>query len=167
MEDRIMPNYREDLKIDEFNLDGECLKQPVLFEMYTQKLTPLYKLRDELKLEVERFAAKMDGVIRESASAEGKKITETMIQNEIIRNVQYGDLQQKYIQVCTEVKEGEVIRESFQQKKEVLKLLTELYIGQYWSTVEPKVLKQKGTENLRNKLEEKISEENKIKTSNK
>ncbi len=159
--------YKEDLKIDEHNLDEECLKQPVLFEMYTQKLTPLYKLRDELKLEVERFAAKLDGVIREVASAEAKKLTETMIQNEIIRNPQYGDLQIKYIKVCTEIKEMEVIRDAFQQRRDMLKLLTELYIGQYWSTVEPKVLKQSKTESLRNKLEEKISEENKTRPSEK
>lgn len=154
--------YKDDLKIDEHNLDEECLKQPALFEIYTQKLNPLYKLRDELKLEVERFAANLDGLIREAASAEGKKITETMIQNEIIRNVQYGDLQQKYIKVCTEIKEGEVIRDAFQQRRDMLKLLTELYIGQYWSTVEPKVIKQKGNESLRNKLEEKISEDKRI-----
>lgn len=160
-------SYKEDLRIDEHNLDEECLKQPVLFEIYTQKLTPLYKLRDELKLEVERFSAKLDGIIRESASAEGKKLTETTIQNEIIRNPQYSDLQIKYIKVCTEIKEGEVVRDSFQQRRDMLKLLVELYIGQYWSTVEPKILKQNKTESLKNKLEEKISEENKIKTSNK
>ena len=159
--------YKEDLKIDPNDLDTCCLKQPVLFEIYTQKLTPLYKLRDELKLEVERFAAKLDGVIRESASAEGKKITETMIQNEIIRNPQYADLQAKFVKVCAEIKEGEVIRDSFQQRRDMLKILAELYISGYWSTVEPKILKQKSNESLRNKLEEKISEENKIRESTK
>ncbi len=153
--------YKEDLKIDEHNLDEECLHQPVLFEMYTQKLTPLYKLRDELKLEVERFAAKLDGVIRESASAEGKKITETMIQNEIVRNPQYTDLQAKYIKVCAEVKEGEVVRDAFNQKKDMLKLMVELYIAGYWSTVNPKVVKQQGNENIKLRLEEKIRESTK------
>lgn len=151
--------YKEDLRIDEHNLDEECLKQPVLFEMYTQKLTPLYKLRDELKLEIERFAAKLDGVIREAASAEGKKITETMIQNEIIRNVQYVDLQQKYIKICTEIKEREVVRDSFQQKRDMLKILAELYISGYWSTVTPKVIKQQGNESIKERLKEKIAEE--------
>ena len=154
-----MEDYKKDLKIDEHNLDEECLKQPVLFEMYAQKLTPLYKLRDELKLEVERFAAKLDGVIREVASAEAKKLTETMIQNEIIRNPQYGDLQIKYIKVCTEIKEMEIIRDSFQQRRDILKLLVELYIGQYWSTVEPKILKQQGSESIKERLQEKIVED--------
>ncbi len=159
--------YKEDLKIDEHNLDEECLKQSVLFEMYAQKLTPLYKLRDELKLEVERFAAKLDGVVRETASADGKKITETMIQNEIIRNPQYADLQQKYIKICTEIKEAEIVKEAFQQRKEMLRLLTELYIGQYWSTVTPKVIKQQGNESIKERLKETIFEENKIRTSEK
>lgn len=160
-------SYKEDLKIDEHNLDEECLKQPVLFEHYTQKLTPLYKLRDELKLEVERFAAKLDGIIRESASAEGKKITETMVQSEIIRNTQYSDLQQKYIKVCTEIKEGEVIRDAFQQRRDMLKILAELYISGYWATVNPKIIKQQGNENIKDRLKEKISEENKIRESQK
>ncbi len=155
-------SYKEDLKIDEHNLDEECLKQPVLFEMYTQRLTPMYKLRDELKLEVERFAAKLDGVIRESASAEGKKITEAMVQNEIIRNPQYNDLQQKYLNNNTEIKEGEVIREAFQQRKDMLRLLVELYNGQYWSTVNPKVIKQQGAESIKSRLENKISEDKRI-----
>ena len=162
-----MEDYKKDLQIDEYNLDQECLKQPFLFENYSQKLVPLYKLRDNLKLSIEQTGARLDGIIRESASAEGKKITEATIQNEILRNPQYNDLQQKYINICAEIKEMEIIKEAFQQKRDVLKLLTELYIGQYWSTVEPKVLKQSKTESLRNKLEEKISEENKTRPSEK
>ncbi len=157
-----MQNYKNDLMIDPFDLDTACLRQPILFEMYTQRLTPMYKLRDELKLEVERFAAKLDGVIRESASAEGKKITEVMVQNEIIRNPQYNDLQQKYLNINTEIKEGEVIREAFQQRKDMLRLLVELYNGQYWATVNPKIIKQQGTESIKSRLEDKISEDKRI-----
>lgn len=157
--------YKEDLKIDEHDLDTECLRQPVLFEIYTQKLTPLYKLRDELKLEIERFVAKLDGVIRETASAEGKKITEANIQNEILRNPQYNDLQQKYINVCTEVKEAEIIKESFSQRKEMLKLLVELFIAQYWSSVEVPIIRNKKTDVLKNRIEQKIKEDKKNETS--
>ena len=151
-----MEDYRNDLKIDEHNLDEECLKQPFLFEKYAQKLVPLYKLRDELKIEIEKFGAKLDGIIREAASAEGKKVTEATIQNEIARNVQYQDLQQKYINACAEAKEADIIKDAFQQKRDVLKILTELYIGQYWSTVTPKVIKQQGTENIKERLKEKM-----------
>lgn len=154
--------YKEDLKIDEHNLDEECLKQPVLFEMYSQKLTPLYKLRDSIKLETEQFSAKLDGVVRESASAEGKKLTEAMVQNEIARNSQYMDLQQKYLKVCAEIKENEVIRDAFQQRRDMLKLLVELYISGYWSTIEPKILKQNRTETIKEKLKEKMLEDRKI-----
>ena len=152
-----MNNYRDDLKIDPLDLDTACVRQPVLFDMYAQALTPLYKLRDEIKLMIEQTGAKLDGVIREAYSAEGKKITESMVQNEIVRNLEYSNLQQKYIDVCSEVKEHEVIRDAFQQRKDMLKLLVELYISGYWASVTPKVVKQAGTDNLKERLEKKIA----------
>ncbi len=154
--------YKDDLRIDEHNLDEECLRQPVLFEMYSQKLTPLYKLRDELKFEMEVFRAKLDGIIREEASAEGKKITEATILNEISRNVQLIDFQTKYLNICTEIKEGEVIRDAFLQRKEILKLLVELFVSQYWSSIETPIIRNKKSDILKNKLEQKIKEDKKI-----
>src|SRR3990167_9411731 len=151
--------YREDLKIDQSELDEFCLKQPVLFDYYVQNLASLSKNRDEIKLAVEQTSARLDGIIREAASAEGKKITENMIQNEIIRNLQYADLQQKYIDACAKVKEAEIIREDFQQRRDMLKLLAELYIAGYWSTVTPKVVKQRGTENIKERLQKKMAED--------
>ena len=151
--------YREDLKIDQSELDECCLRQPVLFDHYTQKLSSLYKYRDEVKLAVEQTSARLDGIIREAASAEGKKLTEAMVQNEITRNLQYADLQQKYIDACAKVKEAEIIREDFQQRRDMLKLLAELYIAGYWSTVTPKVVKQRGTENIKERLQKKMAED--------
>ena len=141
--------YREDLKIDQSELDECCLRQPVLFDHYTQKLSSLYKYRDEVKLAVEQMSARLDGIIREAASAEGKKLTEAMVQNEITRNLQYADLQQKYANICSDVKEAEVIRDAFQQRRDMLKLLVELYIAGYWASVETKVVKKQGTENIK------------------
>jgi len=153
--------YREDLKIDQSELDECCLRQPVLFDHYTQKLSSLYKYRDEVKLAVEQMSARLDGIIREAASAEGKKLTEAMVQNEITRNLQYADLQQKYVNICSDVKEAEVIRDAFNQRREMLKLLVELYISGYWSSVETKIVGEKRTEALKNKLEQKMKEDKK------
>lgn len=158
-----MKAYKADLEIDVNDMDTCCLKQPFLYECYSQKVVPLYKLKDELKLEIEKFTAKMDIILRESYSAEGKKATENMIQNQIINNPQYVDLQQKYINTCAELKEAEIIKEAFQQRRDMLKLLTEQYISGYWSTVTPKVIKQQATESLKDKLKEKMLEEKKEK----
>jgi len=151
--------YREDLKIDQSELDECCLKQPVLFDYYVQNLASLSKNRDEIKLAVEQTSARLDGIIREAASAEGKKLTENMIQNEITRNLQYADLQQKYIDICAKVKEAEIIREDFQQRRDMLKLLVELYIAGYWASVETKVVKKQGTENIKERLQKKMAED--------
>ena len=151
--------YREDLKIDQSELDECCLRQPVLFDHYTQNLTSLYKYRDEVKLAVEQMSARLDGIIREAASAEGKKLTEAMVQNEITRNLQYADLQQKYVNICSNVKEAEVVRDAFQQRRDMLKLLVELYIAGYWASVETKVVKKQGTENIKERLQKKMAED--------
>ena len=151
--------YREDLKIDQHELDECCLRQPVLFDNYVQNLSSLCKNRDEIKLAVEQTSARLDGIIREAASAEGKKLTENMIQNEITRNLQYADLQQKYIDICAKVKEAEIIREDFQQRRDMLKLLVELYIAGYWASVETKVVKKQGTENIKERLQKKMAED--------
>jgi len=147
-----MQEYKIDLQIDRNNLDEECIRQPVLFDQYAQVLVPLYTERDNLKLVIEQLSAQLDGIIRESASAEGKKLTEAKIQGEIIINPQYQNLQQRYILICTEVKEKEAIRDAIQQKKDMLKLLIELYISGYWATVTPKVVKNISTNALENKL---------------
>lgn len=154
-----MENYKGDLKIEQEDLDTACVRQPVLFDEYAQKLVPLYRKRDEIKLMMDQTYAKLDGIIRESASAEGKKITEVKIQNEININPQYASLQEKYLNICSEVKQCEIIKESFQQRKDMLKLLTELYISGYWSTVEPKTLKNKRSSVLAEKLKEKMESE--------
>jgi len=154
-----MQEYKIDLQIDRNNLDEECIRQPVLFDQYAQVLVPLYTERDNLKLVIEQLSAQLDGIIRESASAEGKKLTEAKIQGEIIINPQYQNLQQRYILICTEVKEKEAIRDAIQQKKDMLKLLIELYISGYWATVTPKVVKNISTNALENKLKEKILNE--------
>ena len=151
--------YKDDLKIDQSELDECCLRQPILFDNYVQNLASFCKNRDEIKVAMERLYANLDGIVREAASAEGKKITENMIQNEIIRNLQYADLQQKYIDACAKVKEAEIIREDFQQRKDMLKLLVELYISGYWSTITPKVVKKQGTENIKERLQKKMAED--------
>ena len=151
--------YKEDLKIDQSELDECCLRQPVLFDHYTQNLASLYKKRDEIKLAVEQTYARLDGIIREAASAEGKKLTEALVQNEITRNVQYADLQQKYINSCSDAKEAEVIRDAFQQRRDMLKLLVELYIAVYWASVETKVVKKQGTENIKERLQKKMADD--------
>ena len=155
--------YREDLKIDPNDLDTACLRQPVLFDIYSQNLVSLTKYRDELKLSLDKTSARLDGVIREAASAEGRKLTETMIQNEITRNLQYEDLQRKHLNACAEVEEMKAIKDAFLQRRDMLKLLTEQYISGYWSTISPKVIKQQATESLKDKLKEKMLEEKKEK----
>lgn len=156
-----MDNYKQDLTINKEDLDEECIRQPVLFDLHAQKLIPLYKERDSLKLAIEQLAAQLDGIIRESASAEGKKLTEAKIQGEITNNTQYQNLNIKYINICTECKEKEAIRDAFQQKKDMLKLLIELYISGYWSTVETKVVKNVKTNALEERLANKIKEDRK------
>ena len=151
--------YRDDLKIDQNELDDCCLRQPVLFDYYVQNLASLSKNRDEIKLAVEQTSARLDGIIREASSAEGKKLTEALVQNEITRNLQYADLQQKYLNACSDVKEAEVIRDAFQQRRDMLKLLVELYIAGYWASVETKVVKKQGTENIKERLQKKMAED--------
>ena len=148
--------YREDLKIDANDLDTACLRQPVLFDIYSQNLVVLAKYRDELKLSLDQTSARLDGIIREAASAEGKKITETMIQNEITRNLQYEDLQHKYLNACAEVEEMKAIKDAFLQRRDMLKLLTEQYISGYWGTVETKVVNSKAKERFVENIKERL-----------
>ena len=41
----------------------------------------------------------------------------------------------------------------------MLKLLVELYISGYWSTITPKVVKKQGTENIKERLQKKMAED--------
>lgn len=156
-----MDDYKKDLQIDRNNLDEECIRQPVLFDIHAQDLIPLYKERDTLELQIELLSAQLDGVIRESASVESKKLTEPKIKNEIMNNEQYQKLNNKYLLLCASVKSKEAIRDAFQQRRDMLKLLVELYIAGYWQTTEPSVNKIKRLNAIEEKLVEKMREDRK------
>lgn len=150
--------YREDLKIDPNDLDNACIQQPVLFDIYSQYLVSLTKFRDELRLSLDQTSARLDGLIREAASAEGKKLTEAMVQNEITRNLQYEDLQHKYLNACVEVEEMKAIKDAFLQRRDMLKLLTEQYISGYWGTVETKIVNSKAKERFVERCKERLKD---------
>lgn len=154
-----MSNYKADLEIDINNLDEACVKQPILFDMYSQDLIPLYKERDNLKLFTDQTYARLDGMFREAYSANGVKITEAKIQNEIKNNAEYVNMQKKFIELSTEIHEKESVKQAFMQRKDMLKLLTEQYISGYWSTVETKVVKNRVNEAIKNKVANKLKED--------
>lgn len=147
-------DYKNDLKIDQYNLDEEVIKQPVLFDLHTSELTILYAQRDTLKLDIERIYARLDVALRNLAVEEGKKLTETALESQIINNKEYQLTQDKFNIIVAKIKETEAIKEAFSQKRDSLKLLVDLFTSGYWQTVSPKVLKQKRVESIKEKIAE-------------
>jgi len=54
---------------------------------------------------------------------------------------------------------GEIIKEAFRQRKDMLRHIVELYIAGYWAHAETPLIRDKRSESLKNLLEQKIKEE--------
>ena len=142
-------DYQEDLKIDKNALDEECMKQPSLYEKYSSISADALSDRDVKKLRVEEIRAQIDREIRQKALNSGAKVTEKQIESEVTLDSRLKEVTNEYLEAKKVAETTQIIKESFQQKKDMLKVLADLYISNYFSTVESKNEKDFQKEGIR------------------
>jgi len=143
-------NYKEDLAIDESALDLEWLGQPALMLKYTQALAKARREVDRLKEKLSVTKAELDQKIRKRPdNFDIEKITETVIQNTIILQVDYQDDMNDLIEAQYEQQMLQGAVSAVDQKKQALENMVKLYGQQYFAgpkvsrDLEQEVIKQK------------------------
>ena len=128
-------DIKNDLKINKYKLDEECLTHASTYnryaEMATKTKTELTKAKDKLSL----ITAQRNIAIREEIIKSGSKVTEKMIES-------YLEADKEVLKAKKEVREIEEVNasfnamlDSFEHRKSELDNLVKLYCAGYYSVV--------------------------------
>tara|TARA_R100001530_G_scaffold1886_1_gene3259 strand:- start:31460 stop:31921 length:462 start_codon:yes stop_codon:yes gene_type:complete len=132
-------DYKKYLKIDKDNLDEECINQPVLYDEYASQVPDLIHEMEICKIEMEELRADLykQNVINALEQGE-KKPTEKAIENQIILDKSFQTAQDDYYEAKKKAEKGKIIRETFMQRKEMIRGLIELHNSTYFCRAETK-----------------------------
>lgn len=139
-------DIKNDLKINKYKLDEECLTHASTYnryaEMATKSKTELTKAKDKLAL----VTAERNIAIRDEIIKSGSKVTEKMIES-------YLEADKEVLKAKKEVREIEEINAtfnamlgSFEHRKSELDNLVKLYCAGYYSVVGKKETSTESTE---------------------
>lgn len=128
-------DIENDIKINKYKLDEECLTHASTYnryaEMVTKTKTELTKAKDKLSL----ITAQRNIAIREEIAKSGSKVTEKMIES-------YLESDEEVLNAKKEVREIEEVNatfnamlDSFDHRKSELDNLVKLYCAGYYSVV--------------------------------
>lgn len=130
-------NYREELRIDEHNLDIEWSTQPLLFMKYAEACASAKLELDKKKEKLEIKRATLDNRIREdpgSYTGSDKKPTEAQIANTIVTLAEYKEVSSELNTARHHFELMSAAVRAFEQRKSSLENLVRLYGQQYYST---------------------------------
>ncbi len=147
-------DYTEHLNIDKNGLDEECLKQPILYEHYSTEWAEAVNKRDRLKQKLDNYKAGLEKKVRRKL-AKKSKVTEKMIENAVLTDKKYQKKVDRYLKAKGKANKLGVRREAFAQKKDMLKILTDLFIGNYYGEVRSSAQVELGREGVKLALRKK------------
>jgi len=142
------------VKIDELNLDKECIRLPGDYLRFANEAADAKRTVDELKLELETLEAETANIIRLAPDRYNiEKITETAINNAVassskVRKAQHALIEAKH---KAELRQNAVW--ALEHKKRALTMLVELHGQSYFST--PRVT-QEGKEAVERMMQRKV-----------
>jgi len=127
-------NYEQDIRIDEDALDMEWLDQPTLFLKYSRHSALLEKEKDESKERLEFVKAELDRKIRlDPAKFDVEKITDKVVENTIILQLEYKQASEQFIQAKFEWMTARGAVDAYNQRKEALENLARLHGQNYFA----------------------------------
>ena len=144
--------------IDKHNLDGELEKISAYFDCLSELLPEYSKYRDFYHEQCKFIWSELDEEIRLNYENLGKKVTEKMIENEIIRNEVYRECKKHFLKFKYLTEVIEAMLNSFRMRKSNIDLLAQLYAQGYWSMIDSitsnsRVVKNKKLEEAERLLE--------------
>ncbi len=140
------PKEKTVLEIDKFALDIECMRQPMLYMEWSEKLSEALNQRDEAKNDLLVTQARIGQEIRQNPPKFGiDKLTEAALNEALISNENMGVVKSRLSELEYDVNILKGMKEALEQKKSMIEALVKLFISGYWA--EPKV-KQEGFEKL-------------------
>jgi hypothetical protein len=129
-----MSEYDDDLIIDKYNLDSECVDQPRRFMKYGTLYAQAVLERDKIKQRLKIAKAESDEYIRKNFQIMGiEKLTEAVVGNLIERQPEVQKLVGEYLEAEYRVNILEVAKEAFRDRRNELSNLVQLFHDGYWA----------------------------------
>ncbi len=130
-------SLKDDLRLDVTELDRAALDQPSLFQEWSEKWAEAVFDRDKLKEQISSVKALVDEDIRSRPKDYGwdmeKSPTETWVANQVMLHKDVKEVTDKMMQAQYNVNMMSVAKEAIEHKSTSLKMLVELYKGNYFS----------------------------------
>jgi hypothetical protein len=152
-----MPDYQNDLLINEHKLDEEWITQPSKMMSYAAELAQAIFNRNRAKENLDVVEASLDSDARQEPTPAGLgKATETAIKNWIKLQETYREALEAYHDTDLEVNLLQGAVNAFNHRKAALENLVKLFLSGYWS--EPglgddgKKIRERGEERVRDDL---------------
>lgn len=130
-------SLKDDLKLDVTELDRATLDQPALFHDQSVLWAEAVFERDKLKEQIAAMKALVDEDIRSRPRDYGwgfeKNPTETWVANQAMLHKDVKELTEKLLQAQYNVNVMSVGKEALEHRMNALRIMTELYKGNYFS----------------------------------
>lgn len=127
-------NYKEDLKIDQNNLEKEWLEQPSLYMYYAEAYADAILERDEAKNELERIYCKLDNsLIKDWEKYFDKSPSEQMRKNKIFLNQEYKKALAEFDKCTHNVNLLQAAKYAFDHRRKALEHLVTLLVSGFHS----------------------------------
>ena len=125
-------DYRQDIKVDEFDLEGEWITHPSIYMHYSEIWAEAVADKDDAKLKMDWIAANIDLDVRKNWDTKynfDAKPSEGAIKNTILISAKYLEAYRKYNQCIKRVNSMVGVKTAFEHKKHALGNLVSLKIG--------------------------------------
>jgi hypothetical protein len=121
------------LQISEHTLETNCVHQPTLYFEIAQLVTAARTEKANIKQELKEKEAEVSNDIRHSAATAGERITVGEVNDQVALDRAIVALNRKLLAADEKLGKLEALKESYQQRKDMLRELVQLYMSNYFA----------------------------------
>lgn len=125
--------YKDDILIDEHNLEGEWEAQSGLYMKWAEEHANAIFERDKKKVNLDIVYSKEDERVRNDAESENIRLTEAMIKARVLQSPKYSRAMDEYLEATKTANIMQAAKESMHSRRKALENLTQLFLGGYYS----------------------------------
>jgi len=132
-------DFKEDCKINKYDLDGEWERQPINFQQWTESLADAINEKEKLKSRMDFLSATIAKKVRSNPRAYGlEKVTDKAIESIITLDPDFSSLSDQFIDANYNMNVLKGAVGALEQKRESLAWLSRLFLKSYYGAVQEK-----------------------------
>lgn len=117
--------YREQLAIDEADLDRCLIEQPELYFHVADNHARAVAVRDAAKLDLEEAEADLDEQLRRQAEKAEERVTEAQLRQRVAASPKIKQLKREHLAARSEVSSWSALQDAFSMRSDLLRKLVD------------------------------------------